>query len=143
MILLCVKHGHIMDGVLSLCWSLCVQACECSCTTLLLCLGTTTTKMMMVVMVMSILTSASSLCCACSFYSYIPHLLLPSPAPSFLISLYPYCNHHHYTIMMVASLLSLSSGRDVSSWNEVIRRTVSVCLSLSSSLLLISYYDAL
>ena len=43
--------------------------------------------MMMVRMRMSILTFASLLPAA--FYSYIPHF--PSPAPSFLISLYPYC----------------------------------------------------
>ena len=62
----------------------------CSCTTLLLCLGTTTTKMMMVVMVMSILTSAIP--ASCSFFSYTPHF--PSPCLlAFLISLYPYGNH--------------------------------------------------
>ena len=50
--------------------------------TLLLCL--------VMIMMKSILTSISLL--SCSFYSYTSHF--PSPAPSFLISLYPY--HHHF-----------------------------------------------
>ena len=45
--------------------------------------------------VIRILTSISAISASCSFYSYTPHF--PSPSPSFLISLYPYCNISGYS----------------------------------------------
>ena len=50
-----------------------------------------TTNMMRM---MSILTSASLSLLPAAFYSYTLHLPSPTPCLAFLISLYPYWNHH-------------------------------------------------
>ena len=74
--------------------------------------------MVMVMMLrMSILTFTFS--ASCSFYSYTPHLpssIFHLPSPSFLISLYPYCNHHsgnYFTQIWDVSNTTLAEG-DVS-----------------------------
>ncbi len=72
--------------------------------------------LLLLMMMMSILTSDPPLCFLLFLFIYSTPSIFHLPSPSFLISLYPYCNHHtgnYFTQVWDVSNTTLAEG-DVS-----------------------------